>query len=318
MKNAKILTGFVLMCVMHASYADITSLEVNSKSSAELNQTARDAATVEIKKRQEFFESLEKLPQEEQSIAIERWRKEEAVREALRVKSPEEIALENKTQAELDAEARTYRKASLERQITHLEKSMDEKRQAALPAKRVSGKLGAELVSNDIAVEKSAGDSAENSAEESIRAEIDELSLKCAKAELAASDLPIERQMELSAVWSASADGKRMLELQEALHEIMEAKRVEDLKKSIAALEKSLTQKSLDADMREANELQLKHLEMRLSDAEFTRAFDRLPEDSKAAAISAHRAKQERLQAEIEKTDTAQKLSNERMEQSKK
>jgi hypothetical protein len=46
----------------------------------------------------------------------------------------------------------------------------------------------------------------------------------------------------------------------------------------------------------------------------FNRTFEQLPEDSKASAITAHRVKQDLLQAEIEKADAAQKLSVEPME----
>ena len=127
-------------------------------------------------------------------------------------------------------------------------------------------------------------------------------------------DLSFERQSELNAAWSASADGKRMRELQESLHEIMESKHVDELKKSIAGVKDSLMRRSLDSGTREANEQHLKLLEMRLSDAEFTRTFARLTDDSKASAIAVHRAKQEQMQAEIEKSAAVRKLSNEMSE----
>ena len=310
--SVRIFIGFGLLYGVHALCANTVSIEADPKLVLEL-KSEKEIRNTEIKSRREFFESLEKLPQAEQNVAIERWRNEEAAREALRVKSPEEIAFESKTEAELDAEARAHRKASLERQIAHLEKSVAEKQSLASDIsdiKRVSGKLDVGIISKDIVVEKSS----EVLAEESILAELDELSLKRAKAELSAMDLPMERQTELSTIWSGSADGKRMLELQQALHEISEAEHIAEMKKSIATLKMSLVQRSLDAGTREANELRLKHLEMRLSNAEFNKAFEQLPEDSKASAITAHRVKQDRLQAEIEKADAVQKLSGEPME----
>jgi hypothetical protein len=82
----------------------------------------------------------------------------------------------------LDAETLAYRKASLERQITYLEKSVAEKRQAALPAKRISDKLDTTLISNEIVIEKSLENSVQNPTEERILAELDELSFKVRKS----------------------------------------------------------------------------------------------------------------------------------------
>jgi hypothetical protein len=73
----KILTVFALLCSVHDSYADTVSIDENSKSSAEFSRATSDVINAEIKKRHEFFESLEKLPQNERDVAIERWRSEE-------------------------------------------------------------------------------------------------------------------------------------------------------------------------------------------------------------------------------------------------
>jgi hypothetical protein len=242
------------------------------------------AAKSEVENRKKFFDSLEKMTEEERNAAMLKFRNEESARDALREKSPEEIAHLRKSDEELEAESDARRKELLRRQIALKEEEIAERKSASRNAVKAVASDSEKSISS-----KSVSPASSNvELKDSLLLELEELSLKRTRAELAA-DISHKKLGEFYSQWEKSADGRRMREINEALLEMEALEHIDSLKKSLAKLNAAeLGRSGVDAAESAERARLIEVLSLQLSDAEFRLNLKNIPESEKDQAYKSH------------------------------
>jgi hypothetical protein len=284
MKNSLLcLAALLSLCVVNAQDAKgfqakkfakeklpdiVQTLELQSADEAFQKQL-----DVYLARRAEVLNSIESLSESEKERALTAWSDEA---ERLR---PKPVRMESeKSEAEMEADAKEFRKKSLDSRISLLEE-------------RVAERANPEFL-------RTAKKSSEASRED-ILARFDEINLRKAKAQRALGDIDFERQHEFELAWLKSADGKLFSELGERLQKIESEAYIEGLKTEIAQLRTKKVSRiaTIDGET-DMDGVLLAIQERRLADAEFFKTFEALPESQKATALEAHRKNQDvKLQA---------------------
>lgn len=228
-----------------------------------------------------FFESFEKMNDEEQSAAILAWRAKEEKKRLERIKNS--APTEAQTEAQMLEESKVFGKKSLKKQIAILEKEIN----AAANEKNESRNFS------------------KNTRKTALLNEMSKIQLGRLKSELKAADMSLEKQRENALEWQKTNDALRFREIEKSLREIEIDEQINYLQTAIAKLESGNITKT--SALAQDNSLEILNLKLQLAELEFYKNFESIPNESKSQALETHRANTQILRNSI--NDKAKRLN---------